>query len=69
VEECVRDGKDVRQTIDCTVKTLGIDGAGITVTDTAGIPPEFTLSIKAEGFETTCRVLSRDRQTLEVAFG
>ncbi|WP_313531114.1 sensor domain-containing diguanylate cyclase [Shinella sp.] len=59
---------DRRSTIDCTVKTLGMDGAGITVSNTAGIPPEFMLAIKADGFETNCSVISRDRQNLEVAF-
>lgn len=59
---------DRRSAIDCTVKTLGVDGAGMTVSSTAGIPPEFTLSIRAEGFETGCTVVSRDRQNLEVAF-
>lgn len=59
---------DRRSTIDCTVKSLGADGAGITVSNTAGIPPEFILSIKADDFETKCTVIARDRQTLEVAF-
>jgi len=59
---------DRRSTIDCTVKSLGVDGAGIMVSNTAGIPPEFMLAIKADGFETNCSVLSRDRQNLEVAF-
>lgn len=57
-----------RSTVDCTVKSLGVDGAGITVSNTAGIPPEFMLTIKADGFETNCSVISRDRQNLEVAF-
>lgn len=59
---------DRRSTIDCTVKSLGVDGAGIMVSNTAGIPPEFMLAIKADGFETNCSVVSRDRQNLEVAF-
>ena len=59
---------DRRSTIDCTVKSLGIEGAAITVSNTAGIPPEFHLSIRAEGFETACSVIARDRQNLDVAF-
>lgn len=59
---------DRRSTIDCTVKSLGVDSAGITVSNSAGIPPDFMLSIKAEGFETACSVIARDRQNLEVAF-
>jgi len=59
---------DRRSTLDCTVKSLGVDGAGITVSNSVGIPPEFVLSIRAEGFETACSVISRDRHNLEVAF-
>lgn len=59
---------DRRSTIDCTVKSLGVDGAGITVSSSAGIPPDFILSIRADDFETRCSVISQDRQTLEVAF-
>lgn len=57
-----------RSVIDCTVKSLGLDSAGISVSNSAGIPPEFTLSIKGEGFETNCKVIAQDRQHLEVAF-
>lgn len=59
---------DRRSTIDCTVKSLGVDGAGITVSNATGIPPEFILAIKAEGFETACAIVAHDRQNLEVAF-
>jgi diguanylate cyclase (GGDEF)-like protein len=59
---------DRRSTIDCTVKSLGADGAGICVSNSAGIPPEFILVIKGEGFETNCRIVEQDRQNLEVAF-
>jgi diguanylate cyclase (GGDEF)-like protein len=59
---------DRRSTIDCTVKSLGSESAGLSVSNTAGIPPEFILAIKGEGFETSCRVISQDRQHLEVAF-
>ncbi|MBX5009253.1 sensor domain-containing diguanylate cyclase [Rhizobium lentis] len=59
---------DRRSTIDCTVKSIGADSAGISVSNTAGIPSEFILAIKGEGFETSCRVIGQDRQNLEVAF-
>jgi diguanylate cyclase (GGDEF)-like protein len=55
-------------TIDCTVKSLGSDSAGLSVSNAAGVPPEFVLSIKGEGFETSCKVIAQDRQTLEVVF-
>lgn len=59
---------DRRSTIDCTVKSIGADGAGIMVSNSLGIPPEFILAIKAERLETECKVISSDRQNLEVAF-
>ncbi|KQV32010.1 diguanylate cyclase [Rhizobium sp. Root73] len=59
---------DRRSTIDCTVKSLGSDSAGLTVSNSAGIPTEFLLSIKGEGFETRCQVIAQDRQNLEVSF-
>ncbi|QRM55250.1 sensor domain-containing diguanylate cyclase [Sinorhizobium sp. BG8] len=60
---------DRRSTLDCTIKSLGADGAGLSVSSSAGIPPEFILAIKGEGLETKCQVISQDRQNLEVAFG
>jgi diguanylate cyclase (GGDEF)-like protein len=59
---------DRRSTIDCTIKSLGPDSAGISVSNSAGIPPEFILAIKGEGFETACRIIAQDRQNIEVAF-
>ena len=59
---------DRRSTIDCTIKSLGADSAGLTVSNSAGIPPEFVLAIKGEGFETRCKIIAQDRQNLEVAF-
>ena len=59
---------DRRSTIDCTVKSIGSESAGISVSSSAGIPSEFILAIKGEGFETNCRVIAQDRQHLEVAF-
>jgi diguanylate cyclase (GGDEF)-like protein len=59
---------DRRSTFDCTIRSLGADGANITVSNTSGIPPQFVLAIQAEGFETDCRVVAQDRQHLEVSF-
>jgi diguanylate cyclase (GGDEF)-like protein len=57
-----------RSTIDCTIRTLGSDSAGLAVSSAIGIPPEFVLAIKGEGFETNCKVIAHDQQHLEVAF-
>lgn len=59
---------DRRSTMDCTVRSLGTDSAGLSVSSSAGIPSEFVLVIKGEGFETRCQVIAQDRQNLEVAF-
>jgi hypothetical protein len=59
---------DRRSTIDCTIRSLGTDSAGLSVSNSAGIPAEFVLIIKGEGFETKCRIVAQDRQTIEVAF-
>jgi hypothetical protein len=45
-----------------------IDCAGLPVSSSAGIPSEFRLSIKSEGFETRCQVIAEDRPNLEVSF-
>ncbi|MBB3660627.1 hypothetical protein FHX15_005898 [Rhizobium sp. BK650] len=57
-----------RSVIDCTVKSLGSDGAGLVLSNTSAIPPEFDLLIRGEGFETRCRVVAQDRQNVEVSF-
>lgn len=59
---------DRRSTIDCTIRSIGSDGANIAVSDTSIIPANFILSIEADGFETTCRIVSQNRQAIEVAF-
>ncbi|WP_184804791.1 sensor domain-containing diguanylate cyclase [Rhizobium leucaenae] len=57
-----------RSMIDCTIKTLGAEGAGLTVSNSVDIPAEFILMIKEDAFETNCRVIARDRQHLELSF-
>lgn len=59
---------DRRSTIDCTIRALGADGANLAVSDASLIPPRFVLSIEADGFETECRILSQNRQALDVSF-
>ena len=54
--------------IDCTVRSLSDDGAGLDVSMSTGIPRRFDLLIKAEGLERPCRVLSQTERHLEVAF-
>jgi hypothetical protein len=55
-------------TIDCTVRTLGDTGAGLDVIHTDGVPAEFILAIRSDGFERECRTVSRTNRHLEVEF-
>jgi len=54
--------------IDCTVRSLSEDGAGIDVTASFGIPPKFVLAIRSDGFETQCRVVKQTERHLDVEF-
>ena len=54
--------------IDCTVRTLGQEGAGIDLISTANVPDEFRLLIRADGLDATCKVSARTRTHLEVEF-
>jgi diguanylate cyclase (GGDEF)-like protein len=55
-------------TIDCTVRSLGEDGATVDVSNIAGIPDQFVLVIRADRFETKCQVVSQAERRLELAF-
>ena len=55
-------------TIDCTVRSLSADAAGLDVTATFGIPNEFVLAIRSDGLRRRCRVASRTERRLEVEF-
>jgi len=59
---------DHMSTIDCTVRSLGEDGATIDVSNIAGIPDRFMLAIRADRFETKCRIVSQAERRLELAF-
>jgi diguanylate cyclase (GGDEF)-like protein len=54
--------------IDCTVRSLSEEGASLDVSSTLGIPSAFMLAIRADGFETECRVVSRTERRIEVEF-
>lgn len=54
--------------IDCTVRTLSGEGAGLEVSSSSGIPPAFTLAIPADGLEAECQVVSRVDRRIEVEF-
>lgn len=57
-----------RSSVDCTIRSLGEDGAGIDVANSAILPETFTLLIRSDGYETRCKVISRDERHVEVTF-
>ena len=54
--------------IDCTVRTLGEGGAGLDVTSSIGVPEAFSLQIRSDDFETSCRIVSQTERHIEVEF-
>jgi diguanylate cyclase (GGDEF)-like protein len=54
--------------IDCTIRSLGDEGAGIDVWNAHDIPEKFTLVIAPENVERQCLVASRAEKHLEVQF-
>ncbi len=54
--------------IDCTVRSLGADGAGVDMTSTTDVPDRFQLVIRSDGLDARCRVTSRTPTHLEVDF-
>ena len=59
---------DRRSVMDCTVRSFSQEGAGIDILNTRGIPDRFNLSIRSDGFESLCHVISQTDRHLEVEF-
>lgn len=57
-----------QSTIDCTVRTLAADAAGIDVISTSGIPRKFRLQIDADGFQRACRIVAKTEKRIEAVF-
>jgi diguanylate cyclase (GGDEF)-like protein len=55
-------------TIDCTVRWVSDQGAGLAISSTVGLPELFYLVIAADGFDRPCRAVSRSERHVEVAF-
>ena len=55
-------------TVECTVRSLSNDGAGIDVSSSVGIPDWFHLTIRADQFEKACRVVTRTEKHLGLEF-
>jgi hypothetical protein len=54
--------------IDCTVRSLSEEGAGLDVSTSVGVPKYFDLVIRADKFERPARVVSQTERHIEVEF-
>ncbi|WP_084417982.1 GGDEF domain-containing protein [Henriciella litoralis] len=54
--------------IDCTVRSLGQEGAGLDLVTTMNVPDEFRLLIRSDQLSVFCKVTSRTRTHLDVEF-
>jgi diguanylate cyclase (GGDEF)-like protein len=54
--------------LDCTVRSIGDDGATIAVSSPIGIPDDFVLAIPGDHLEKPCHVTGRSERALEVRF-
>ncbi|WP_442583933.1 sensor domain-containing diguanylate cyclase [Mesorhizobium sp. ASY16-5R] len=55
-------------TIECTVRTLAEDGAGLDLSSSYGLPIKFHLAIRSDGIDVPCRIVSRNERHVEVEF-
>jgi hypothetical protein len=54
--------------IDCTVRNLSSNGAGLDVVSPIGLPPTFTLVIEADHFSRRCHPVWKTEKRIGVAF-
>lgn len=54
--------------LDCTVRSLGEDGATLSVPSPLGIPDDFILAIPGDHFEAPCHVTGKSDHAVEVSF-
>jgi diguanylate cyclase (GGDEF)-like protein len=57
-----------KSTIDCTVRALSAESAGLDVFSSAGIPAQFKLQIEADEISRFCRVVAKSEKHIEAAF-
>ena len=55
-------------TVDCTVRTLAENGAGLDLSNSFGLPEKFNLMIRSDGFDVPCRIVSQTERHVEVEF-
>jgi len=57
-----------RSLLDCTVRSIGEDGATLSVSSPVGVPDDFVLAIPGDKLERPCHVVGRSENALEVRF-
>ena len=55
--------------IDCTISNLSATGAALDVTNSIGVPENFTLVLSSDGLNLPCHVVWRKPFRIGVAFG
>lgn len=55
-------------TVDCTVRSIGVDGADLAVVTPAGIPERFVLLVRSDNLETNCRIVAQEDRRISVEF-
>jgi diguanylate cyclase (GGDEF)-like protein len=55
-------------TMNCTVRSLSDQGAGLDVSNSSGLPSRFDLLINSDGIDRSCRVMSQSERHLDVSF-
>jgi diguanylate cyclase (GGDEF)-like protein len=57
-----------RSSIDCTVRSLSDQGAGIDISSSLGVPKHFNLVIDADRFDKPARIVSQTERHIELEF-
>ncbi len=55
-------------TVDCTVRSLSEQGAGLDLSSSYGLPDRFCLMIRSDGTDKPCRIVSQTERHIEVEF-
>lgn len=55
-------------TVDCTVRSLAENGAGLDLSSSFGLPEKFNLMIRSDGLDMRCRIVSQTERHVEVEF-
>lgn len=54
--------------VDCTVRFLSDDGAGLDLSSSYGLPEKFALLVRSDGLDKPCRIVAQSERHVEVEF-